>query len=223
MIIDAYDYRPAKIAQIVREAPRAVSIRVQTEDNYGFEVGQHAVVRVTMPDGTKLVRQYSFSRTSRANDIWFTIVEEQNGAVSGWFCRTAHIGDTVEISQPFTGPLMQKNPRGEICMIAGGSGIAPLMAWTEQLRKTSQPFTLLYSTRTDEQCFNAELRPSSKETIVVRLTDAADRFSPAEITGHLSPEATVLICGSRPFVLAMRQLCETIVPAEHIYSEAFTL
>lgn len=223
MLIDPYRFQPVRIERIIREAPRAVSVQLELPRGYAFEPGQHAVIRVTALDGSRLVRQYSFSAPASINELWLTIVQEPGGQVSSWFVETAKVGDTVEISPPFTGPLMQKIPRGEICMIAGGSGIAPLMAWAQALREQHRPFTLLYSTRSNEQCFQDQLTPLPGETITVRLTDTSPRFTEDEIRAKLSPKTTVFICGSRPFVLAMHSYCTIIVPSEQIYSEAFTL
>lgn len=223
MLIDPYDFRPARIEELVRHASRAVSIRLTTNEPYDFHVGQHTVVRVTQPDGTKMIRQYSFSAPADGDTIWLTIVHEPQGAVSGWFNQTAKVGDQVEISKPFSGPLMQKIPRGEICIITGGSGIAAGIAWIRTLRRIHRGFRLLYSTRSNTLCFRDELTPLLDENIVVRLTDHESRLSKLEITGGLSPNTTVFICGSRPFVIAMREYCETIVPPESIYAEAFSL
>ena len=223
MLIDPYQFQPMRIKRIVKEAPRAVSVQLERPASYTFAPGQHAVVRVALPDGSRLVRQYSFSAPESANELWLTIVQEPSGQVSSWFVETAKVEDTVEISPPFTGPLVQNMPRGEICMIAGGSGIAPLMTWVQTLRTKQRPFTLLYSTRSDERCFKNQLTPLPGETITIRLTDTEPRFTADELRANLSPETTVFICGSRPFVIAMRNICEKVVQPERIYNEAFTL
>lgn len=223
MLIDPYQFRPAQIVDIVHEAKNAVSVRLATPDPYVFELGQHAVVRVTMSGGSRLVRQYSFSSPPKSGEIWLTIVHEPDGQVSGWFNETAKIGNDVEISHPFTGPLVQKNLRGEICMIAGGSGIAPLIGFVRELRSLELPFTLLYSTRSDELCYHDELTALPGETILLRLTDKEPRFTKKEVTQALTPITNVYICGSRSFVLTMRTYCEPIVPANAIHSEAFSL
>ncbi len=223
MLIDAYGFRLATITKIVREAPRAVSIQLTVDKEYRFAVGQHAVVRVTMPSGTTLVRQYSFSASPSNHEIWLTVVHEPHGEVSGWFNEAAKKGDTVELSHPFSGPVMQKIPRGEICIIAGGSGIAPFRAHMQELRQQNRAFTLLYSTRSDELCFTSELTPLPKEVIAVRCTDREARFTKSEVIRPLTAHSSVFICGSRPFVVAMRNYCETIVPSERIYAEAFSL
>lgn len=223
MLIDPYRFQPVKIERIVRESERAVSVCLELPNGYVFEPGQHAVVRVTMPSGAKLVRQYSFSAPVSSGKLWLTVVQEPDGQVSTWFTETAKAGDTVEVSHPFTGPLVQKYPYERICMIAGGSGIAPLMAHIRVLRQTKTPFTLLYSTRSDERCFKDELTPLPGEKIIIRLTDTESRFNEEEITRELTKNSTVFICGSRPFAITMRGYCETVVPANKVYSEAFSL
>jgi len=223
MLIDPYQFQPVRITHIVREAKHAVSVQLTMPEGYVFTYGQHAVVRITMPDGSRLVRQYSFSSAPSTNELWLTIVREPNGQVSGWFTETAAVGDIIELSHPFTGPLMQKIPRGEICMIAGGSGIAPILSFIGELRAHKKPFTLLYSTRSDERCFKQQLAPLVDENVTVRLTDVEPRLTGLEIQAKLSAESTVFICGSRDFVTDMKVLCETVSPHMAIYCESFTL
>lgn len=223
MLIDPYNFHPAHITEIVRHAPRAMSVGLTTDTPYDFRIGQHAVIRIALPNGTKLVRQYSFSAPASSKTIWLTIIHEPSGVVSSWFNESAKVGDAVELSRPFLGPLMQKIPRGDICIIAGGSGIASLIAWVRMLRKQHHGFTLFYSTRSDMLCFGDELAPLSNEDITIRLTDREPRLLKQEIVNKLTPDTTVFICGSRPFVLAMRRHCETIVPPEAVYAEAFSL
>ena len=224
MLIEAYKFQTVRIVRIVREAEKAVSIQLERPVGYNFAPGQHAVVRVQLPDGIKLVRQYSFSSAPDSATICLTIVQEGDGIVSTWFNQTAMVGDTVELSQPFTGPLVQKLPRTKVCMIAGGSGIAPLMSHL-QLRRSAKFFNtvLLYSTRTDELCFVSKLTPLPGESIEIRLTDRAPRFTPEEILHSIQGTDQILICGSRPFVLAMRAICEAQSPADKIHIEAFSL
>lgn len=224
MLIDAYQFQLCRIVSVVRESEKAVSVWVERPKNYVFQPGQHAVVRVQLPDGVKLVRQYSFSSSPNSNALWLTIVQEGDGIVSTWFNHTAKAGDNIEVSQPFTGPLVQKLPRGEVCMIAGGSGIAPLMSHLE-LRRGEDVFNtnLLYSTRTDELCFSNTLAPLPGESIEIRLTDKVPRFTPEEILTATENAEAVLICGSRPFVLAMRTICEQRFPADKVHTEAFSL
>lgn len=224
MLIDAYRFQPCRIESVVRESEKAVSVWVARPEDYVFQPGQHAVVRVLIPDGSKLVRQYSFSSGPNEASLRLTVVQEGDGIVSSWFNQVAADGDVIELSQPFAGPLMQEITRAKICMIAGGSGIAPLMSHLE-LRRAEDAFntTLLYSTRTDELCFSNTLAPLPGESVEIRLTDKVPRFTPEEILTAAENAEAVLICGSRPFVLTMRSICEQCFPADKVHTEAFSL
>lgn len=224
MLLDPYEFQSVSITHIIREAEKAVSVQLSVPDGYSFLPGQHAILRVSFDD-TKLMRQYSFSSAPSSGEVWFTVVETPKGAVSSWFNQTAKVGDVVEISRPFTGPLVQVLPRGKICMIAGGSGIAPLMSLLREQRAigVAQPVSFLYSTRSSERCFKNELSPGPNEAILVQLSDIADRLSKTTVIDATRGCSGILICGSRSFVTDMRALCADNSPGAVLYSEAFTL
>ena len=227
MLHDPYTWHRVTIIDRVVESPHAVSIRTTLPTPYPFRPGQHAVVKVPLSNGTHSVRQYSFASSPHSAELWFTIVRSRGGAVSSWFVDTSRIGDHLEISQPFLGPLCQPLlSQQRVCMIAGGSGIVPIMSHLRDLRiaGADTSLTILYSTRSTEQCFQSELTPTrSHEIIIRRETDRDKRFIPDEIAAHLAPSDKVLICGSRSFVTAMRQTAEMVVPPTHISCEAFSL
>lgn len=226
MLIDPYTWHQATIVKIVHEAPRAVSIKVELNSPYQFLCGQYAIVRVTMPNGIRLIRQYSFASSPLSNEIWFSIVAEPHGAVSEWCNFSAKLGDAVDISQPFTGSLQNfayTNKR--IALLAGGSGIVPLMSYLRYWRETNETahVSLLYSTHSDKVCYQHELAPKPNETIILRLTDKQPRLSNLEICHAIKLSEQVLICGSRTYVGAMKELCKQLLPPENIRCEAFSL
>lgn len=220
MIIDPYGFKLAKIVDIVRESPYTVSIKINSDDT--FKCGQYLVVRVDA-NGTKLTRQYSISSAPYSNDIWLTISETPNGAVSGWFNRQAKIGDMIEVSKPFSGGIVQNYTRGKICMIAGGSGIAPMMSYVRQLRKEGKKFNLLYSTKSDNRSFTDELSALPNENININISDQHGRIDTAHIEKSLQECSDVYICGSKSFVNSCREMCQKINSSLSIYTESFTL
>lgn len=226
MILDPYTWHRLAITTVVRESPQAVSIAVQRPPDYDFAPGQHAVVRVALPGEGHLMRQYSFASAPSDNTLWFTVIKTADGAVSTWFVDTAKQGDRIEISQPFTGPLAQDLSTATHCaLIAGGSGVAPIMSHLRTLRSLPKPpqVSLLYTTRGDAQCYKDELLAQAHETIDVRLTDISPRFNPDEILQAASGANVVLVCGSRQFVTELRRVLDPIVASDRIYSEAFSL
>ena len=224
VIIDPYLWHEATIIKIVSESAEAVSLQLDLGgQDYDFACGQHTVVRVTLPDGSRVMRQYSFASAPGSQEIWLTVIHTPAGLVSGWFTQTARVGDRIEISQPFTGPLVQDLADANICMIAGGSGIAPLMSHLRARHSQHRLTTLLYSTRSESRCYENELASLTDHTIHVRLTDMQHRLSQEDIDRYCADSNAVLICGSRQFVDSMRHYVRESFPQLPIHAEAFSL
>lgn len=226
MLIDAYQWQSVPILSKILESRDAVSLIVAKPRGYYFMPGQHAIVRISTADGTHYVRQYSYSSTSSDTAIRLTITRQPGGIVSSWCIDTAHIGDTIELSQPFTGPLaIDASAVTRLGMVAGGSGIAPMMSHILTLRETApaQTRVVLYSTRQNMRCFTSTLVANGDETIDVRLTDEQTRFQPHEIRRALLSCERILICGSRPFVTDMQALCHQYLPDAALHCESFSL
>lgn len=226
MLIDPYTWHTATIVEIIRESDNAVSIRVDTKDDYTILAGQHAVVRTQLTHDIRLMRQYSFSSAPRSHEIWFTIVKTDGGSISSWYVDHAQVGDTIDISQPFTGPLQTDiaitNTR--IHLIGGGSGIAPLMSIVRERRQRGiSATTVIYSTRSNERCFVDELIPHDDEAIHIRDTHTTHRITATEIETWCLDGNHIFICGSRQFVDDMRKTIADLLPSAMIYSEAFSL
>ncbi len=228
MLIDPYHWHTLRVTAILRESPQAVTIITSRPQNYRFIPGQHTIMRVTLPDKRSYLRQYSFAGIPSGDNLRFTIVQTPDGIVSSWCVTSMQPGDTIEISQPFTGPLAIKTSHyTHIGMIAGGSGIVPIMSHLRHLRKSSPntSVTLLYSTHRVRQCFKDELSAqNSHELFDIRLTDAGSpRLTPQDIRRLLDTCDSVMICGSRQFVQVMKDFCKSLSADIPVYTEAFSL
>lgn len=227
MIIDPYTWHDVKIMTIIREADQAVSLRLSMPDDYTFLPGQHAILRVTLPDNTSLMRQYSFASTPLSGEAWLSIVQTPGGQVSTWLVKNAHVGDKLQLSQPFAGPLQVEaiTQPDRLCLIAGGSGIAPLMSILRHRRACKLYQTsLIYSTRTNQQCYQQELRTiHPDEQITIRNTTNQARLNQHDIENICKRGKVVLVCGSRQFVNEIETMCSKLKPKPKLYSEAFSL
>lgn len=220
MIIDPYGFKPTKITAVIRQSRHTVSIKLAAKDS--FKCGQYLVVRVIV-GGTKLTRQYSLSSAPYGNELWLTVSETPKGVVSGWFNQQAKVGDVIEASKPFSGSIVQNHTHGKICMIAGGSGIAPMMSYVQQLRKEERPFNLLYSARSDDICYGKELSALPNEYIYINISDQNGRIDADRIKESLRGCSSVYICGSKSFVNSCKEMCQKVDPSVSIYAESFTL
>jgi ferredoxin-NADP reductase len=227
MLIDPYSWNTVRITNIVRESPDAVTLVTELPADYTFRPGQHAIVRVTLKDGSQRLRQYSFAHGPHGHELFFTITRSPGGEVSGWCIDHATTKSTIDISQPFTGPLDHDlSGYHRIGMIAGGSGIVPMMSQLHTLRHNNSRTNLnvLYSTVSAQRCYVSDLVNSRKdEHIHLRLTDTEPRFSPAEVLEQMKDCGIVLICGSRQFVTSMQGICHEAYPDTPTLAEAFSL
>jgi ferredoxin-NADP reductase len=121
-------------------------------------------------------------------------------------------GDAVEIRGPVGGWFVWR-PEAErpVLLVAGGSGIAPLMAMirARRLAGSAIPFRLLYSTRTPADAFyTGELqRPDPGLSVTHVYTRKAPdgsarppgRLTPADLDG-VPTDPDCFICGPTGFV-----------------------
>jgi ferredoxin-NADP reductase len=186
----------------------------------GHIAGQHVDVRVTAPDGYSAVRSYSIASApdSKAH-IELTIERLPNGEVSPYLTQVVAPGDRLEVRGPVGGWFVWRTEQTEpVQLIAGGSGIVPLMAMIRShlsARNTSQ-FRLLYSVREPEAIFyRDELEALSLDTYSVGVTYAYSRKTPKDwprppgrIDAALAANATwpsvlaptCYVCGPTSFV-----------------------
>ncbi len=178
-------WRVATVVALRDETPTARTLTLDVPDWPGHIAGQHVDVRVTAPDGYSAVRSYSIASApdSKAR-IELTIERLPNGEVSPYLTQIVAPGDRLEVRGPIGGWFVWRTEQTEpVQLIAGGSGIVPLMAMMRSHlsgRNTSQ-FRLLYSVREEEAIFyRDELGALSKDKYSVGLTYAYTRKTPKD-------------------------------------------
>jgi len=148
----------------------------------GHEAGQHVDVRLTAPDGYSAVRSYSIASAPGGERLELTVEQIDDGEVSAYLSETMEPGDRIEVRGPIGGWFVWRpSSAGPVQLVAGGSGIVPLMAMIRaraQARATA-PFRLLYSLRTPEATiYAAELQRRATEDAGLTVTYAYTRSAP---------------------------------------------
>src|SRR5258708_38817756 len=167
------------------ETPTAGTLTLDVPDWPGHSAGQHVDVRVTASDGYSAVRSYSIASAPDAQaQSELTIEQLPNGEVSPYLTQVVAPGDRLEVRGPIGGWFVWRTEQTEpVQLIAGGSGIVPLMAMIRShlsARNTSQ-FRLLYSVREPEALFyRDELGALSKDKYSVGVTYAYSRKTPKD-------------------------------------------
>src|SRR5262249_38413040 len=149
----------------------------------GHVAGQHVDVRLTAADGYSAVRSYSIASAPSADGrIEITVERLPEGEVSPYLTQQVAVGDELEVRGPIGGWFVWRPEQaGPIQLVAGGSGIVPLMAMIRSHVSvdSTAPFRLLYSVREPGAIFyHDELRALSSQGDSLVVTYAYTRVTP---------------------------------------------
>jgi NAD(P)H-flavin reductase/ferredoxin len=149
--------RPGKVVAIEEVAKAVVRLVVEAEGApLQFLPGQY--VHLGVP-GTDARRSYSFANSPEAVEkLVFYIKVLEKGAMSEYVSGRAKVGDAMPITGPFGRFYVRKAER-PIVMVAGGTGLAPMLSMLDHLKaggQTGQPIQLLYGANRPEELFGLE-------------------------------------------------------------------
>src|SRR2546425_369372 len=136
------------------ETVRAKSITLDLPGWMGHRAGQHMDVRLTAEDAYQAERSYSIaSPPEEAPRLTLTVERLDDGEVSPYLSEELRIGDKLELRGPIGGYFVwEAHMGGPLLLIAGGSGIVPLMAMLRHRAAMGStiPTRLLYSSSSFE-------------------------------------------------------------------------
>ena len=178
-------WRVGTVVAFHDETPTARTITLEVSDWPGHVAGQHVDVRLTASDGYSAVRSYSIaSAPSSQRRVEITVERLPNGEVSPYLTRELAVGDRLELRGPIGGWFVWRTQQTEpIQLIAGGSGIVPLMAMIRSgaAAGSTAPFRLLYSVREPGAVwYRDELEALSARDDRVSVTYAYTRAVPKD-------------------------------------------
>ncbi len=215
-------WRLAEVAEVVPETPRVRSLVLEVPGWEGHRAGQHVDVRLTAEDGYRAQRSYSIATAPEDERLALTVDRLEGGEVSPYLTDVLMTGDKLELRGPIGGYFAwEAQDGGPLLLVAGGSGVVPLMAMIRHRAATGSevPTRLLYSSRSFEEIvYRKELgdlaaRDGSLE-VVHTLTRSGpegwggyDRRIDAEMLAEVawSPDERPLafVCGPTPLVEAV--------------------
>jgi ferredoxin-NADP reductase len=216
-------WQSATIVSVQVRTPRLKSIFLRAELE-GHLAGQHVDVRLTADDGYQARRSYSIA-SAPGNALGSARVELaierlDDGEVSPYFHDIAAPGDAIELLGPIGGHFVWRpDGAGPLLLVAGGSGVVPLLAMLRQRAQlgVAVPTLLLYSARTwDELAFADELQgyeagdPSLRVRFVTtrgpaqRARDLTRRLDAGSLAQQLvqwgETPCAAYVCGATRFV-----------------------
>jgi ferredoxin-NADP reductase len=219
-------WRVGSVIDLQDETATARTITLEVPDWPGHVAGQHVDVRLTAEDGYSAVRSYSIASAPGSDQrVQITVERLPDGEVSPYLTRELGVGDRLELRGPIGGWFVWRTQQAErIQLVAGGSGIVPLMAMLRARVSAGSkaPFRLLYSVRDPGAVFyRDELRALSEGDRSLVVTYAYTRIVPKDwprppgrvdaglITQETWPATvapTCYVCGPTPFVETVADL-----------------
>src|SRR3954464_13376250 len=208
------------VVAVHTETTRTRSITLAVPDWPGHRPGQHVDVRLTAEDGYQAERSYSIASPSEAgNRVTLTIERLEDGEVSPYLVDELRVGDRLELRGPIGGYFVwEAQMGGPLLLLAGGSGIVPLMAMLRHraVAGGSVATRLLDSSRSyADIIYRDELDRLVKNTTMLEVVHTLTRAQPPGWTGYhrrIDPEMLrevawssdqrplTFICGPTPFV-----------------------
>lgn len=182
-------WRLATVLENRPETRRTRTLLLDVAGWPGHRAGQHVDVRLTAEDGYATERSYSIASAPGDPRLALTIERLDDGEVSPYLVDELRAGDTLELRGPIGGYFAwDVREGGPLLLVAGGSGIVPLMAMlrhrvaalagADALAWSAIPARLLYSSRTwDEVIYRDELSALAAvdPTLEVRHTLTRER------------------------------------------------
>jgi ferredoxin-NADP reductase len=232
----------ATVSAIREETPTVRSFTLRLPAWPGHRAGQHVDLRLTAEDGYSVQRSYSIASAAGTDgDLDITVERIPDGEVSPFLHDTFVVGDRIELRGPIGGYFVWEPALGgPLLLVAGGSGIVPLMAMIRERSRAGAavPTRLLFSSRHfDEIIYREELDRLAGSGNGLEVIHTLTRSRPPGWTGYdrriderlladvLEPfgaGARVYICGPTALVeTAANALLRLGLPPDRVRTERF--
>ena len=241
--------RELEIVEVVRETESAVSLILRAANGQPLPLvrpGQFFTLLIEQ-QGETMRRAYSVSSDCRERErVRLTIKRVAGGRVSNYLNDEARPGMRLRALGPSGefGCVPEPDRARKLVLIAGGSGITPMMALIRTLlpSERSCEIALIYANRSAEQViFANELRELEAEHAGRLRVQQTLEHAPPGWTGSIGacdrntlvglldaeplahdPEAHFMLCGPAPMMASARELLsERGVAASRVFTENF--
>ncbi|RLB44466.1 MAG: oxidoreductase [Deltaproteobacteria bacterium] len=217
-------------------------VSVELERPMTYRAGQYVTVRATDTDIP--ARCYSFAHRSEPDGrrtISFFVRAVEGGRMSNWLIDEHHTGRAVTVTGP-QGNFFLRDHDQPVVLVAGGSGLAPIVALLEQALEDGaqilrQPATLLFGVRSQRDIYYTDhitgLQSAWKnefvfEPVLSAEPDGSDWAGKRGLVSdfveaHSGREATGYLCGPPPMLdAAINQMIRHGMKTDSIFFDKFS-
>ena len=181
-----------KVLEIRQETPTVKSFILEVPDWTTHLAGQHVDVRLMAENGYQAQRSYSIASPPEDTYLMLTVERIEDGEVSPYLTDELRVGDRIELRGPIGGYFVwnardEKNDDSPLFLVAGGSGIVPLMAMIRHRANSGNkvPTKLLYSSSYHEEIiYREEFDRISANDSSLRVFHTLTRRQPQNWMGY---------------------------------------
>jgi ferredoxin-NADP reductase len=181
-------WTPAEVVEVRDETSAIRTLVLDVPGWPGHRAGQSVDVRLTAESGYATQRPYSLASAPEDPRLELTVERMGDGEVSPWLAREARPGDRLEIRGPGGRSFSwHVEDGGPLLLVAGGSGLAPLMAMLRHrgAAMSDAPTRLIASARTlGDLLYRDELEQLAARADGLDLHVALTRSAPPGWTGY---------------------------------------
>ncbi|MCK7622651.1 ferredoxin--NADP reductase [Streptomyces sp. RS10V-4] len=220
-----------RIAEVIDETADARSLVFDTAHRLPYAPGQFLTFRLPGRDGGAAARCYSLASSPHTGEpMKVTVKRVPGGHGSNWLCDHARPGTELEVLAP-AGTFTPAGLDTDLLLIAGGSGITPVMSVLKSaLTRGTAHVVLLYANRAESAViFRGELRELAEDfpdrLLVLHWLESLQGLpDPGRLAAALAPYAgrETYLCGPQPLMdaaeLALRGLG---APRDRVHRERF--
>ena len=228
----------ARVVETIDETPRVRTLVLDCPDWPGHLAGQHVDVRLTSDDGYQAQRSYSIASAPDDARLALTVERLDDGEVSPYLADELRAGDPLELRGPIGGYFVWEDAfGGPVLLVAGGSGIVPLMAMLRvraAVGSDTEARLLLSSRSWDDVIYSSELDvPADGVEVIHTLTRSqppmwhgyarrVDRQMLAEVAWPVADMPLTYVCGPTSFVESVATILVGLgYPAGRVKTERF--
>ncbi|HLE55648.1 MAG TPA: ferredoxin reductase [Rhodothermia bacterium] len=220
-------WRIATVTDVIPETASTRTLVLDVPEWPGHRAGQHVDVRLTSDDGYQAQRSYSIASPPEDSRLSLTVERLNDGEVSPYLSDELRSGDRFELRGPIGGYFVwDLSIGGPLFLVAGGSGIVPLMAMLrhrnialpsgDSAARNQLAARLLYSSRRwEDVIYRDELARLAEKDSMLEVTHTLTREQPQgwtgfkrridramleEVTWPASETPRVFVCGPTPLV-----------------------
>jgi benzoate/toluate 1,2-dioxygenase reductase subunit len=223
----------AKVTGLREVSSDTMALTLETGEPIHYLPGQYVNISPT----AGLERSFSMAGAPGSRELTFYVALRPDGRFSKWLGGAA-AGDKVQLGAP-KGTFFLRDDRRPKVMIAGGTGLAPILAMLQRLAEgeTTQrevPVTVLVGGRSERHLFELgtleHLRDRLPRLAIHVACDEAEEGSPlrrgrvTELLDEIQIDraATIYACGPPPMVEAARQASKRHrIPSRQFLAEKF--